>query len=106
MFTLLWKWLVSLFTADKIGVLVRTILIKSGTTLAIELLDVDNQKKALEFVRELNKNTEMTNVQKAKQFNRQMLEWSAKLGKKMTLSVVNCLREMAVNAVKIEKGEN
>lgn len=102
MFTLLWKWIVSFFTADKIGVLVRILLIKSGTTLAAEILDVKNQKKAIEFVRELNSNTEMTNTQKAKEFNKKMLHWAAEVGKKMTASVVNCLREMAVNAVKIE----
>lgn len=39
MFTLLWNWLVSFFTADRIGCLVRTLLLKAGTKIAAEILD-------------------------------------------------------------------
>lgn len=35
-------------------------------------------------------------------FNKQMLEWAKKVGKVFSTSVVNCLRELAVSAVKTE----
>lgn len=44
----------------------------------------------------------MTNLQKAKEFNKQMLEWAKKAGKVLSTSMLNCLRELAVSAVKTE----
>jgi hypothetical protein len=44
----------------------------------------------------------LTNKEKQKIFNQQMLEWAKSLGKKMSESVINCLRELAVNALKAE----
>ena len=46
MFGFLWKCLVSLFTADKVGVLVRIILLGAGRAIAKDLLDVESQKAA------------------------------------------------------------
>lgn len=103
MFTLLWNWICSIFTADKIGILVRKLLIRSTTIIAADILDVDNQKKAYEFVKELNNNKELSTAQKAEQFNKKMLEYALKEGKKLSTSVINCLRELAVNAIKIDK---
>jgi len=42
MFTLLFKWLISLFTADKIGCLIRRLLLGAGYAVAKEILDVEN----------------------------------------------------------------
>lgn len=39
MFTLLWKWLVSIFTADKIGVIVRKLLLAAGKPVAKDLFN-------------------------------------------------------------------
>lgn len=103
MFTLFWKYILSFFTADKIGCILRIMLIKSGTTLASEILDPKNQKKAIEFVKELNADNTIDNMEKARLFNTKMLAWLQKIGKKMAESSINCLRELAVNAVKIEK---
>ena len=69
MFTLLYKWLVSLFTADKVGILVRKLLINTGTTIAKDILNVEHQKKAYEFVKELNARDDIDNKEKAKIFN-------------------------------------
>lgn len=102
MFTLLWKWLVSIFTADKVGILVRLLLLSAGKTVLKDLVDTENQKKAYEFVKELNARTDLTNQQKAALFNAKFLVWAKLGGKAIALSVVNCLREMAVNAVKAE----
>ena len=102
MFALLWKWILSIFTADKVGILVRILLINTGTKIAAEILNVENQKKAFEFVKELNARTDLSNAEKAKLFNKKMLEYAKKTGKILTDSILNCLRELAVNAFKAE----
>ena len=106
MFTLLWHWLVSLFTADKIGILIRLLLLSAGKTVLKDLLNTEHQKKAYEFVKELNGRTDLTTQQKAKLFNEKFIAWAKASGKEIALSVVNCLREMAVNALKSEESES
>lgn len=92
----------SMFTRNKIGMLIEILLLRAGSTIAKEILDKDNQKIAYEFVKALNARVDITSKEKAKLFNEQMLDWAKKLGKKMNESVVNCLRELAVNALKSE----
>jgi len=45
----------------------------------------------------------LTNKEKAAEFNKKMLEWALKLGKKLSENAINCLREMAVASLKVEK---
>ena len=92
----------SMFTRNKIGMIIEILLLRAGSTIAKEILDKDNQKIAYEFVKALNARVDITRKEKAKLFNQQMLDWAKKLGKKMNESVVNCLRELAVNALKSE----
>ena len=92
----------SMFTRNKIGMLIEILLLRAGSTIAKEILDKDNQKIAYEFVKALNARVDITSKEKAKLFNEQMLDWAKKLSKKMNESVVNCLRELAVNALKSE----
>ena len=92
----------SMFKRNKIGMLIEILLLRAGSTIAKEILDKDNQKIAYEFVKALNARVDITSKEKAKLFNEQMLDWAKKLGKKMNESVVNCLRELAVNALKSE----
>ena len=92
----------SMFTRNKIGMLIEILLLRAGSTIAKEILDKDNQKIAYEFVKALNTRVDITSKEKAKLFNEQLLDWAKKLGKKMNESVVNCLRELAVNALKSE----
>ena len=54
MLKLLLQWLVSLFTADRVGVIVRKLLINTGTQVAKDIFNVEHQKKAYLFVKELN----------------------------------------------------
>lgn len=54
MLKLLLQWLVSLFTADKVGVIVRKLLINTGTQVARDIFNVEHQKKAYLFVKELS----------------------------------------------------
>lgn len=102
MFALLLKWLVSFFTADKIGIIVRTLLGNAAQSIARDILNVENQRTAYNFVITLNMRTDLTGHEKQKIFNEQMLEWAKASGKILCESVISCLREMAVNAVKSE----
>jgi len=108
MLSSIWLAIKTFFTTSKLGVLITIILSKAASTVVKDIMNKENQQKAYDFVKELNDNTEMTNAQKAKVFNKKMAEWAANEGKKMAESVINCLRELAVNALKaeIESKEN
>ena len=101
----LWTWFKLLFSS-KIGTLIKILLLKSATTIAAEILDKDNQKQAYEFVKTLNKRTDIDNKEKAKIFNEQMLVWAKSIGKTLSESIINCLRELAVNAIKVESSND
>lgn len=103
MFTLLWKYIISLFTADKIGIIIRLMLTKAGSIALREIFDAENQKKAYELVKRLNSDDTLTGKEKAKLFNLQMAEYLKKLGKEIAESSLNCLREMALSALRAEK---
>ena len=102
MFTLFWKWAVSFFTADRIGVLVRKLFISAAKPVVSDLLNPQNQKKAYEFVKQLHARKDLTNTQKAREFNKMFIAWAKKQKVAIRLSIVNCLRELAVNALKAE----
>lgn len=102
MFTLFWKWAVSFFTADRIGVLVRKLFISAAKPVVSDLLNPQNQKKAYEFVKQLHARKDLTNTQKAGEFNKMFIAWAKKQKVAIRLSIVNCLRELAVNALKAE----
>ena len=104
--TAIWAWVKGLFTAKKVGVLLAIFAKKAVVPVIAEIADPENQKKAYGFVKELRLRTDLTNEQKAALFNKQMLEWSKKAGKILADSVVNCLRELAVNALKAEMGRD
>lgn len=104
--TAIWAWIKSLFTAKKVGVLLSIFAKKAVAPVIAEIADPENQKKAYEFVKDLQLRTDLTNKQKAALFNEQMLEWAKKVGKILVDSVVNCLRELAVNALKAEMGRD
>lgn len=104
MIAALWAWFVGLFTKEKIGILF-VMLFKAGmSAVAAQIADLDLQKKAYEFVKELAQREDLTNKQKAVIFNEKMLEYGKKLGKTLCDSVINCLRELAVNALKAQRG--
>ena len=104
MIAALWAWFVGLFTKEKIGILF-VMLFKAGiSAVAAQIADLELQKKAYEFVKELAQREDLTNKQKAVIFNEKMLEYGKKLGKTLCDSVINCLRELAVNALKAQRG--
>ena len=104
MLAALWHWFIGLFTKEKIGILF-VLLFKAGVSaVAEQIADLKLQKKALEFVKELAQQNDITNVEKAKIFNQKLFEYGKLLGKTLCESVINCLRELAVNALKAQRG--
>lgn len=104
MLAALWSWFVGLFTKEKIGILF-IMLFKAGlSAVAEQIADLQLQKKALEFVKELAIRDDLTGREKAELFNEKMLEHAKTLGKTLCESVINCLRELAVNALKASRG--
>lgn len=100
----LWAWFVGLFTKEKIGILF-ILLFKAGVSgVAQQIADLQLQKKALEFVKELAVRDDLTGTEKAELFNEKMLEYAKTIGKTLCESVINCLRELAVNALKAARG--
>lgn len=97
----LWKWVKSLFTGDKIGIVWRTIFTAAKSTVAQMVCDPDNQKAALDLVRHLA-SSGMTNEQKRAEFNAQMKSWAKAAGKNITEAAINALRENAVIASKCD----
>lgn len=104
MLSALWSWFIGLFTKERIGVLFMLLFKSGASAVASYIADNDLQKKAYDFVKELAANDTMSNLEKAKIFNEKMFEYGKKIGKVLCESVVNCLRELAVNAVKAERG--
>lgn len=104
MLAALWAWFVGLFTKEKIGILFLMLFKAGVSAIAQQIADLKLQKKALEFVKELAAREDITSREKAVIFNEKMLEYGKKLGKTLCESVINCLRELAVNALKAERG--
>ena len=104
MLSALWAWFVGLFTKEKIGILFLLLFKSGASAIAQYIADNDLQNKAYEFVKELASNDKMTNAEKAQAFNEKMLEYGKKVGKVLGESVINCLRELAVNALKAQLG--
>ena len=92
----------SLFPKSKLGILLNIIFTKASSVVIKDILDPENQKKAYEFVKELHNRTDISNKVKAKEFNKMMIRQLKKEGKEICESVINCLRELAVNAIKTE----
>ena len=100
----LWAWFVGLFTKEKIGILF-VMLFKAGVSaVGQQIADQKLHMKAFEFVKELAQRTDITSKAKAVIFNQKMLEYSKKMGIVLCESVINCLRELAVNALKAQRG--
>jgi len=105
MLSALWSWFLGLFTRERIGILF-VLLFKSGVSaIAKEISDRNLQRKALEFVKELSHRKDLSNPEKAKLFNEKLFRYGKDLGKVLCDSVLNCLRELAVNALKAESGK-
>lgn len=99
------KAITSLFSKNNIGILFKILAIKAGSAIAKEIMNPQNQQKAYEFVKDLASRKDLTNKEKADEFNKKMKKYLKSLGKKIADSTINCLRELAVNAFKCESEE-
>lgn len=104
MLAALWAWFVGLFTKERIGILFLMLFKSGASAIAAQIADLELQRKALDFVRELHARTDIGNAEKARIFNDKMSKYGKILGKTLCDSVINCLRELAVNALKAEIG--
>ena len=104
MLAALWHWFIGLFSKEKIGILFVLLFKAGASAVAEQIADLKLQKKALEFVKELAQRNDITNVEKATIFNQKLFEYGKLLGKTLCESVINCLRELAVNALKAQRG--
>ena len=95
----IWTWLKLKFSI-KVGKLIKLLVENAAHTIATDILNEENQAAAYMFVKELSKQ-DMTAQQKAIAFNYQMSQWAKKAGKTLAESTINCLRELAVNALKV-----
>lgn len=100
----LWTWIKNLFKSKKVGILLAIFAKKTTVPVIDAIMDPDNQQKAYDFVNELRLRNDISTSEKAKLFNKQMLEWAKSLGKILSSSAINCLRELAVNALKAKLG--
>jgi len=91
-------------TKERVGILFLMLFKSGASAIAAQIADMELQRKALDFVRELHKRTDIDNVEKARIFNEKMFKYGKILGKTLCDSVINCLRELAVNALKAEIG--
>lgn len=99
-----WNWFLGLFTKEKIGILFK-LLFKSGVSvIAQAIADRQLQQKALDYARELSQRKELSSTDRAAEFNKKMAAYGTQIGKGIGESVINCLRELAVNALKAERG--
>lgn len=105
MLSVIWKWFVGLFTKEQIGILFRLLFQSGVSTVASYIADVALQQKALECARDLAQRKDISNSAKVVIFNQKMSDFGRKMGKPLCDSVVNCLRELSVNALKAERGK-
>lgn len=91
------------FLKNSLGVIFQKLLANSAAKFASEIFNKDNQQKAYEFVKELATDSKLSNAEKALKFNEKMFDWGKKVGKILENSIINCLREMAVTALKDEQ---
>jgi predicted transcriptional regulator len=98
----MWVSIVRMLAKSVLGELFNRLLKNAASTLFKMLMDKDNNRKAYEFAKELASNKEMSNAEKAKEFNRKMVEWAKIAGRELKESTINCLREFAVSVIKAE----
>lgn len=90
------------FSNEIVGIIFQKLFNNVKTALIKELSDPENQRKAYTFVKELASRNDMTSKEKMETFNLKMLVYAKDHGKKLSDSMINCLRELALAAIKNE----
>lgn len=98
----LWDWLKSIFTTDESKSALLKVLMEGIDDPALDIIkDPDLGKKAIQFVKELNKREDLTGKEKAEIFNAKLHEYAKAVGKVLSSVALNLLRELSVMSVKI-----
>ena len=99
----LFKYLHQILNVKKIGCITLSLEKNGKTSVVKQIVDLENQRKALEFAKKLHHRKDYTDYEKAQVFNLQMLDWAKTFNKTLTDCSINCLRELAVAAIKAEE---
>lgn len=98
----IWEWLKSIFSKDESKSALLKVLMEGIDDPSLDVIkDPDLGKKAIQFVKELNKREDLTGKEKADIFNEKLFDYAKKVGKVVHAVAINLLRELAVTAVKI-----
>ena len=98
----IWEWLKSIFSKDESKSALLKVLMEGIDDHSLDVIkDPDLGKKAIQFVKELNKRDDLTGKEKAAIFNEKLFDYAKKVGKVVHAVAINLLRELAVTAVKI-----
>lgn len=98
----IWEWLKSIFSKDESKSALLKVLMEGFDDPSLDVIkDPDLGKKAIQFVKELNKRDDLTGKEKADIFNEKLFDYAKKVGKVVHAVAINLLRELAVTAVKI-----
>lgn len=93
----LWNWIKYIFSNGVIGTIWQAIFENTKSEVVKIVCDADNQAAALRFVTELALSSK-SSEEKKNEFNAKMTEWAKSVGKTLTTSTINCLRENALLA--------
>lgn len=94
-----------LFIRENLGIIFQKIFSDVKTKVINDISDPENQKKAIEFVKELSQRKDYTSKEKLEFFNLKMEVYAKDMKKELSNSAINCLREMALVAIKSETEE-
>lgn len=98
----MWMTIVRIVAKTVLGELFNKLLQNAGSTIFKALTDKKSNRKAYQFVKELNERTDLSKREKMEIFNLKMLDWAKETGIELKDSTLNCLREFAVNVLKAE----
>ena len=105
-FSTAWAFVKSLFTKKTLGVIFQVLFNHAKSSAVTVLTNADVQKFAYNTAIDLNNDESMTTLDKTKEFNIRVAKYIKELGLVSTTSLVNTLRELAVQAIKVKAANN
>jgi hypothetical protein len=95
----LWNIICSLFTRENVGIIWKTLFASAKDAAKKAINDPKVQKRAFETAKTLM-SMDISGDAKKDAFNSAMKDFFAEYGKEVGTSTLNCIRELAVEAVK------
>ena len=94
-----WNWICRLFTKENVGIIWKTLFASAKNAAKKAINDPKVQAKAFETAKTLM-SSDISGDAKKDAFNSTMKDFFAEYGKEVGTSTLNCIRELAVEAVK------